>query len=296
MRNQVLKSLLFLTVFQIAIGCQSKYDGYQELESGLFFKVETISDEEKRIQKNNFLQFKYVFKSPAGDTIDASRILLKVNEVYKSGGLLEALSMINEKERGSAIFPLSKLNDDLEGAFNFDGFDQEMLVHAEFQIDSIFTEQEFTDAKKHFLNWISTTSSKSFDTMQEEAEMDDYESAKGLKTEKSVTGLRYTCIKNGTGEPSGFGKRVKIKYEGKFLNGELFNSTKALDEGVQDFYLGQEMQVIKGIEEALTYMREGDKFVLLIPSWLAFGNKGSSTGVVPGLTPVLYELELISVN
>lgn len=296
MRNQVLKLLLLLLVVQITLGCQSEYNGYQELESGLFFKVETISDQEKRIQKDNFLQFKYVFKNPQGDTIDASRILLKVNDVYKSGGLLEALSLINEKERGSAIFPLGKLNEELDGAFKFDGFDQQMLVHAELQIDSIFTEGEFLEAKKHFLNWITTTSSKSFDTMQEEAKMDDYESAQGLKTERTVTGLRYAYIKKGTGEPSGFGKRVKIKYEGKFLNGELFNSTAALDDQVQDFYLGQEMQVIKGIEEALTYMREGDQLVLLIPSWLAFGNEGSSTGVVPGFTPVLYKLSLISVN
>jgi FKBP-type peptidyl-prolyl cis-trans isomerase len=56
------------------------------------------------------------------------------------------------------------------------------------------------------------------------------------------------------------------------------------------------MQVIKGVEEALSFMREGDIVLLLIPSWLGFGIDGSSTGIVPPRTPIVYELELKKVN
>jgi peptidylprolyl isomerase len=103
-------------------------------------------------------------------------------------------------------------------------------------------------------------------------------------------------MRRGAGEKSGYGKRVELKYRGRFFSGEEFNSTERLKNGVQDFYLGQEMQVIKGVEEALSFMSEGDKILLLIPSWLGFGVDGSSTGIVPPRTPIVYELELKKVN
>ncbi|GAB4047479.1 FKBP-type peptidyl-prolyl cis-trans isomerase [Spirosoma litoris] len=47
-----------------------------------------------------------------------------------------------------------------------------------------------------------------------------------------------------------------------------------------------------GVEEGLLLMHEGDKAVLLMPSILAFGEAGSSDGVVPGSTPVRYDITL----
>lgn len=126
--------------------------------------------------------------------------------------------------------------------------------------------------------------------------MDDFEKENGLSTEQSFTGIRYLFLRKGEGESSGYGKRVELKYTGRFLNGEEFNTTDLLENKSQDFYVGQEMQVIKGIEEALLFMREGDVILLILPSWMGFGTNGSSTGIVPAKTPVVYELELNKVN
>ena len=43
-------------------------------------------------------------------------------------------------------------------------------------------------------------------------------------------------------------------------------------------------------------MKSGDVLLLLLPSWIAFGEKGSSTGIVEGKTPVIYEVELKKLN
>lgn len=285
--------LLSLLVF---IRCGSLYKGYKERESGLYFKLNSIADSEKRIKKADYLQFKYVFKNYSGDTIESSRILLQVNEVYNSGGLLEALSLMNEQEQASAIFPYGSLAKDLDGAFIFPALKDTSLLFVDLQIDKIYSESEFIQAKKEFIKWLNTHKNDDFATVQEEARMDDYERVNRNEFEKTANGLRYRYIKKGKGEPSGYAKRVKIEYEGSFLNGKVFNSTTGLDNNVQDFYIGQEMQVIKGIEEALMFMREGDEVELLIPSWLAFGKEGSSTGVVPANTPVKYHIKLVSVN
>ena len=210
--------------------------------------------------------------------------------------MLETLSLINEKEVASAIFPLSKLREELEGAFSFNGFPDSTVLHVQVQIDSIYTKDEFENAQKKFKNWINEVETKDFDVLKEEQLMDDFEQENHLSTEQSLTGIRYLFLRRGKGEASGYGKRVELKYTGRFLNGEEFNTTDLLENKSQDFYVGQEMQVIKGIEEALLFMREGDAVLLILPSWMGFGTNGSSTGIVPAKTPVVYELELNKVN
>lgn len=291
-----MKAAYLSLVALIIVSCGTKFEGYSEKPSGLFFKLETIEDGEKRIQKNNYLQFKYSFKNHKGEELDASRLLLKVNDVYESGGLLEALSLVNEKEVASAIFPVSKLREELEGAFNIGVLNDTSLLFTQIQIDSIYTEEEFLSARKKFVEWVNVADTKDFDVLKEEVAVDDFVRENGFKTEQTVTGLRYFFIRRGKGEEAGYGKRVQLKYTGRFLNGEVFNSTDKLENGVQSFYIGQEMQVIKAIEEALLFMREGDAVLLFVPSWIGFGVNGSSTGIVPPHTPVMFEVELNKVN
>lgn len=285
-----------LFCFFLLVACSNRFEGYSERPSGLFFKLETIEEGNKRIQKENYLQFKYSLKNYNGEVLDASRILMKVNSVYESGGLLEALSLVNEKEVASAIFPVSKLKEELDGAYAINGVADTTLLFAQIQIDSIYNTDEFLSARKKFIEWINRTETKDYDVLREELAMDKFQFENRIKTEETLSGLRYFFMRRGKGEESGYGKRVELNYIGRFLDGEEFNSTERLKNGVQDFYLGQEMQVIKGVEEALSFMREGDVVLLLIPSWLGFGVKGSSTGIVPPRTPIVYELELKKVN
>ena len=78
-----------------------------------------------------------------------------MNDVYESGGLLEALSLINEKEIASAIFPVSKLKEELDGILAIRGMPDTALLFAQIQIDSIYDIEEFLAARKKFVEWIT---------------------------------------------------------------------------------------------------------------------------------------------
>lgn len=286
--------LLFISV--ILIGCGSEFEGYDTLSSGLHFKLLSISDSTKRIQNNNYIQLKYSFSDYAKTELASSRLLIKVNDVNKKGGLVEALTLINEKEEGAFVFPLEKLKSDLDGIFNIEGLPDTTLLFANLQIDNIFEKSEFEKAQHDFVQWVNEVDTREFDVLKEELLIDRFEDSLNLTTQKTATGLRYSFLKKGEGEESSFGKRVELEYVGSFLNGEIFNTTENLENGTQDFYVGQEMQVIKGIEEALLFLREGDEILLMLPSWTAFGQAGSSTGIVPPKTPIVYKLTLKSVN
>ena len=266
----------------LLIGCTNPFPGYDKQESGLYFKLITIADSTKRISEDDYIQFKYSFSDYTNTELAGSRILLKVNEVTQKGGLLEALTLINEKEIGEFIFPLHKLKSDLDGPFLLQGFSDTTKLFVRLQIDSIYSKEGFETAQDKFVQWVNQVDTVSFDVQKEELLLDQFERENNVKTKKTATGLRYSVIKKGEGEKAGYGKRVELSYNGKFLNGEEFNSTQRLENGVQEFYIGQELQVLKGIEEALLFMKKGDVVLLLLPSWIAFGEKDLQLELLKG--------------
>jgi FKBP-type peptidyl-prolyl cis-trans isomerase len=112
----------------------------------------------------------------------------------------------------------------------------------------------------------------------------------GMKTTES--GLRYTVIKATKGKKVNAGNKVTVKYKGTFLDGRVFDQTK---EGQPDFVfnVGQR-KVIKGWDEGLQLMKEGETFRLLIPWNLAYGEFGS--GPIPPYASLLFDVELVKVE
>ncbi|MCC7302969.1 MAG: FKBP-type peptidyl-prolyl cis-trans isomerase [Bacteroidia bacterium] len=103
-----------------------------------------------------------------------------------------------------------------------------------------------------------------------------------------ANGLYMIRTRKGKGEFPVAGERVAIRYSGSFLGGEVF------DRGTLEFTVGEQMQVIRGLEIAIGKLREKGKAKIIIPSYLAFGENGSSNGTVPPSTPVVYEIERIT--
>lgn len=107
-------------------------------------------------------------------------------------------------------------------------------------------------------------------------------------------GMYVVSINEGEGKPIAKDDSIQIKYKGYFLNHVLFDATP--ENGFLAFEYGTPNQVIKGLEFAIKGMKVGEKSKIIIPSHLAFGAKGSSTGIVPPATPVMYELEILKIN
>ena len=115
-----------------------------------------------------------------------------------------------------------------------------------------------------------------------------------IKQEPVHNGMYIIPIASGKGDTIKSGKMITISYKGYFLDGRVFNTTDP--NSPLEFVYGTEMQVIPGLSIALGGMREGDKSKIIIPSHFAFGENGSSTGVVPPFTTVIYEVEIIKVK
>ncbi|MCA1761578.1 MAG: FKBP-type peptidyl-prolyl cis-trans isomerase [Cryomorphaceae bacterium] len=94
-----------------------------------------------------------------------------------------------------------------------------------------------------------------------------------------------------TSRPVEEGGELVIHYRGSRFNGEVFDDSRRMNAPLR-FVMGNENQVLPGLEKALYQMNRGGKTRVIMPSWLAFGSRGSAAGHVMPYTPVVYELEV----
>lgn len=111
----------------------------------------------------------------------------------------------------------------------------------------------------------------------------------GVQTLKS--GLQYKILKKGDGKSPGQTSVVKVHYEGKLLDGSIFDSSIKRNEPAQ-FGVNQ---VIKGWTEALQRMAVGDKWQLFIPPDLAYGANGGPGGSIGPNEALIFEVELLDI-
>ena len=108
------------------------------------------------------------------------------------------------------------------------------------------------------------------------------------------SGLQYKDLIVGSGEEARQGARAVVHYTGWLLDGTKFDSS--LDRGKPfEFVLGRG-QVIRGWDEGVATMNVGGKRELVIPSDLAYGERGAAGGLIPPGATLKFEVELIELR
>jgi FKBP-type peptidyl-prolyl cis-trans isomerase FklB len=111
----------------------------------------------------------------------------------------------------------------------------------------------------------------------------------GVKTLPS--GLQYQVIRSGNGASPKASDTVKVHYEGKLLDGTVFDSSIKRNEPA----VFPVRRVIAGWTEALQLMKTGDKWKLFIPSELAYGAQGAGGEIGPH-SVLVFEVELLGIE
>jgi len=111
----------------------------------------------------------------------------------------------------------------------------------------------------------------------------------GVKTLPS--GLQYKVIKAGSGKKPKATDTVVTHYKGTLLDGTEFDSSYRRNQPATFKVNG----VIRGWTEALQLMEEGAKWILYVPSALAYGERGAGGQIGPNAT-LIFEVELVSVQ
>lgn len=106
------------------------------------------------------------------------------------------------------------------------------------------------------------------------------------------SGLQYKVIKQGTGAVPTKEQTVDVVYEGKTIDGNVFDATARHNGAKFDSFRCD--QVIKGWTEALTMMPVGSKWEIYIPQELAYGER--QAGNIKPYSTLIFTVELVGIQ
>jgi len=140
---------------------------------------------------------------------------------------------------------------------------------------------------------------------QEGADAAKYIADNKLVVKTTPSGLKYVITKTSLKPKPLAGDTVSVNYTGKLINGQVFDSsieavakTSGLDQPGRTYepikFPVATGQVIKGWDEGLLLLHEGEKAIFIIPSALAYGNQES--GPIPASSTLVFDVELVGVK
>ena len=289
MRHLFYFSAILLIILS-SCGNESKlFPGFSVTKSNIHYKLVLIGEGNEKAQPTNYITVLVAYRTPSDSLFFHGARTFQLTEPQFPGSIDECFTMLQKGD--SAIFHISA-----EDFFtktietNLPRFlAQGDFMRVDIRMLDILTEKQYLLDKEAFLHWIEDFGE------YEKVILKQYLEEQTIDFEPTASGIYYIPVQQGTGSQIQIGDTITVHYEGRFLNGKFFDSTRKRNEAFQ-FVYGQKWQVIPGLEEAIGMMYPGEKSIFIIPSEMAFGQGGSSTGIVPAFTPVVFELEIVEVK
>jgi FKBP-type peptidyl-prolyl cis-trans isomerase FkpA len=212
----------------------------------------------------------------------------KFGSQFENKGFQEVISMMKEGGKATAIVPSAM-------AFGAQGAGSVVppfsTLYYEIELVKILSNDEFEKKQAE------RTAKKQAESAQKEkgegAAIQKYLKDNNLTPTTTLpNGLIYVEKQAGKGPKAVNGKKVKVDYTGKLLNGTVFDSSAG--KKPYQFTLGHK-EVIEGWDLGLVLMNEGGKATLIIPSKLAYKDKGAGD-VIPPFSPLVFDVELVEVE
>ena len=272
----------------------SKHAGYNQTESGLYYKFITQNDGETiDVDDVAELAFSYFVQDTNGrdtmlfsskEALHGEPFYDKVQQSLFVGDYYEGLRMMHKGDSISMY-----INADSVFAKMF-GVPQEMMpkfakpnsdMRWEVKLIDFCSEEEFLARREVKKQEKSEAAKLEFEQFLEE---------NGVTAEPTESGLVYVCTKPGDGLHPQQGNTVKVHYTGRLLNGIVFDSSVERGEPFA-FTLGKR-EVIPGWDEGIALMSKGEKGILYIPQNLGYGEMSPAV-VIPPYSNLVFEVELI---
>jgi peptidyl-prolyl cis-trans isomerase A (cyclophilin A) len=158
------------------------------------------------------------------------------------------------------------------------------------EIIRVGAEAENFNAVEAFRNFEGSRAKREAEAKRKQKELLDSVAA-GF--DETPSGLRFQILQKGNGKKAEKGSKVSVHYKGQLLDGTVFDSSYKRKEPI-DFTLGVG-QVISGWDEGIQLLQVGDKARLVIPSDLAYGERGAG-GLIPSNATLIFDVELMNVK
>jgi hypothetical protein len=286
MKRKTASSYLTISMLTaiVVVSCNDRYQGFENLDANHWMKLEALGDDANKVRDQKYM----LMQIGLGDSTNEKPV-----HIYKVvGGITQLqemadtllrtqLGMMTKGEKRVFIIPYKAIR----GSF-FDVYPDSMLegstmLRLNVQVLQVFHDSTFVNYLMNAAQLGEISESEAIDQLflndREEVEEHGRIVLKRLET--------------GMGDTVRAGREVCIQYHTYLLNGLQLDSLTTLT-----FPFGKSGQLLSGLQYGLSLLRQGDRALIYVPSDLAFGEKGSSTGIVPPRTPVYFDVSVLSVS
>ena len=297
------KSILMMAAVAMLLGTMSAcnetnpYPGYEKTQNGLYYQFYTqntgnqpqVGDVMEVVLGCTVNDTTQVF--PAGDN------LMQLMESQFAGDVFEGFAMMHKGDSASFIVNIDSTFKYLMGQPTLPAqYKSTDVMRFDIKLKDFYTEKEY--AEKFAAN-VKEMNEERVAKMKEDfpeqtataaKELADYLAKNKIEAVPTASGLIYMVTEPGNGEKPQVGKPVTMHYTGKLLDGTVFDSSVERDQPFT-FALGVG-QVIPGWDEGVQLMSKGEKGVLYIPYYLAYGDRQAGEKIAP-FSNLMFEVELI---
>jgi FKBP-type peptidyl-prolyl cis-trans isomerase len=274
------------------VSCNSKYPGFKQTDNGLYYKFHVRNKDAQKPSIGDIVTVNMVYRIKDSILFDSKSLpeafRFPLDSATFNGDIFEGLAMMGVGDSATFIVP----GDSLKRFGNLNNIDTGEMIYFDVKLLNVQPKAEFE--KEMAIQKQKEEAATAELRKVEEADLNEYITKNNIKTAPSESGLYFINIKSGSGVVPENGKIVEIHYTATKLNGDKVFSSR--DESGKSifFELGQNFE-IPAIEEALLKMKTGSKVKLIVPSKLAYGDKGIKD-FIPPCTPLIFEMELLSVT
>jgi FKBP-type peptidyl-prolyl cis-trans isomerase len=171
--------------------------------------------------------------------------------------------------------------------------------HVSFRL-SVLDSKDSCIAVRHYNRIQPTDQRLSDERMLADAELGEQLLLQKLKDSlqlseaENVDGIYYRSVKAGHGKKPYSGALLTVHYTAHFADGRLFDDT--YQGHALQYQCGKPDQVLPGFAVGIAQMQEGAEAIFVIPSYMAFGELGSTSGIVPPFSTLVYQVRLTKVG
>jgi FKBP-type peptidyl-prolyl cis-trans isomerase len=214
-------------------------------------------------------------------------LLLLALTVY-ANGVREDVEFTGEKARASYAFGMM-VGSDLKQAgleIDYPAFTQGLRSSMEYGP----TIMDRDEALEIVQNAFESAMRKQAAELQEKEELFLTENASRPGINSTESGLLYLELEEGNAPKPTATDTVRVHYEGALANGTIFDSSYERGEPEE---IPLEM-VIPGWAEGIMLMSVGSKYRIILPSYLAYGERGAGQ-IIPPFSPLIFTVELLDI-
>ncbi len=264
-------------------------DRYIKHDSGFEYKIIPGHGHGNHIEKDNVLDLHLKYHTQNDSLLFnseelAGKFRVMIFDSGEGGLFQEALKLLKIGDSAQFLIPAYDFYKNTIYASVPDFIKKDEPLRIEVRIHNIVSKEELNKEYDQYIFKMEA---------QENLLLQDYLKKENISVKPTETGLYIIPLEKGKGVKAQKGKTVVVHYQGRLINGQIFDSS--IDRGEPIKFVIGEGDVIPAWEEVVLNMSRGEKIKLITPSKQAYGEYGFEK-IIPPFATLIFEIKLVDIQ